>query len=62
MVNKTPTCHVETTGANAGDMVIHVTDEDLTSTDWTTFIMKFDIGITNPGNKLGSTTIDSCLV
>jgi len=58
MVNKTPTCAVNADGA----MVIRVADEDLTSTDWTTFIMKFDIGITNPGNKLGSTTIDFALV
>jgi len=58
MVNKTPACAVDA----AGSMVIRVADEDLTSTDWSTFLMKFDIGITNPGNKLGSTTIDYALV
>lgn len=58
MVNKTPTCAVD----SDGNMVIDIVDEDLTSADWANFIMKFDIMITNPSNIIGTTTIDYSLV
>jgi hypothetical protein len=45
-----------------GALIIDITDQDPTSADWATFFMKFDIAVTNPTNKLGSTTIDYALL
>jgi len=57
MTNLTPACAVDAAGA-----LIITVDEDLTSAAWGTFLMKFDIAVTNPTNKLGSTTIDYALL
>lgn len=59
MTTLAPACAVD---AVTGALVITIADEDLTSADWNTFLMKFEIGVTNPSNKLGSTTIDYALL
>jgi len=59
MTTLKPTCAVD---AVSGALIIEINDQDLTSTDWSTFFMKFDIAVTNPTNKLGSTTIDYALL
>lgn len=59
MTTLTPACAVD---ATSGALIIDVTDQDLTSADWSTFFMKFDISVTNPSLKLGSTTIDYALL
>ena len=54
MTNKTPTCSVVN-----GALVIQV-KEDLTSTDYSTFKMKFKISVKMPTNKIGAgTTVDA---
>jgi hypothetical protein len=58
MTTLTPACAVD---AVTGALIISV-DQDLTSADWSTFLMKFDIAVTNPLNKLGATTINYALL
>jgi len=45
MTNLTPACAVNSAGA-----LIITIDEDLTSAAWDSFLMKFDIAVTNPSN------------
>jgi len=58
MTALTPTCAVD---ATTGALIIDIA-EDLTSTNWATFLMNFDIAVTNPTNKLGSTTVSYSLL
>jgi len=54
MTNKTPTCSVVN-----GALVINIA-QDLTSTDYSTFKMKFKISVKMPTNRIGAgTTVDA---
>lgn len=52
--NKTPKCTV-TAATATNDLVIPI-DQDLTSTDFSTFKIKFQVGVTMPTDLIGKTT------
>jgi len=54
LTNKTPKCKVTTPMTSSYDMVIPI-DQDLTSTDYSTFKIKFTIDVTMPTNLIAKT-------
>lgn len=52
LTNKTPACKVQA-GTTTSDLVIPI-DQDLTTTDYSTFKIKFTVDITMPSDYLGN--------